>query len=292
MYYILYPLLYVLSLLPFRVLYIISNFFSYLAYRVFKYRRAVVEHNLALAFAHKSLQQRNVIAKQFYTNLIDTFMESLKFISISKRALLKRSTGEFDLINDLIAQGKNVHLMACHQFNWEYANLLYALKLTKPFVGVYMPISNKALDAIFYNFRCKYGTILISAADFKSKMHTVFNNQYLLGLAADQNPGNPQYAYWMHFMGQPTPFVTGPAKGAVRNNTAVVMVGFHKVKRGYYHFTTELLTADAAAATPQQITLLYKNALEKIIHQDPANYLWSHRRWKYTYNQAYGPMLD
>jgi len=292
MYKIVYGILYLFSLLPFAILYLIADFFYFLVYYVIGYRKDVVMGNLLIAFPDKTEKERKRIAKDFYHNLIDTFIESLKFISISKKQIQKRSTGEYELINDLAAKGLNIHIMAGHQFNWEYGNLLYAMNLKIPFVGIYMPISNKILDRIFYKFRGQFGTILISAQDFKNKMHTVFSKQYLLALAADQNPGVPHNGYWMNFMNKPVPFVTGPSKGAVKNNTAVVMVGFKKVKRGYYHFSTHLLTDDASKFTPQQLTLLYKNELEKIIRQDPANYLWSHRRFKFEWKPEYGEIIS
>jgi Kdo2-lipid IVA lauroyltransferase/acyltransferase len=291
MYYIIKGFLWLLSLLPFRVLYFLSDGIYGLVFYVFKYRRDVVMNNLAIAFADKTEKERYKIAKQFYHNLIDTFIESIKFITISKTQLQKRSTGEFELINELIDKGRNIHLMAGHQFNWEYANLLCAMSLNAPFVGVYMPIANKSLDKIFYKFRAQYGTILISATDFKNKMHEVFKKQYIMALAADQNPGDPSNAYWMNFMGKPAPFVTGPARGAVKNNTAVIMVGFQKVKRGYYHFTSKLLADEGLLYTPAQLTLLYKNALEEIIKADPPNYLWSHRRWKHEWKPEYGEII-
>jgi Kdo2-lipid IVA lauroyltransferase/acyltransferase len=291
MYYIIKGFLWLVSLLPLRVLYFIGDGFYALVFYVFKYRRDVVMNNLAIAFPDKTGQERKKIAKQFYHNLIDTFIESIKFISISKKEIQKRSSGEFELINRLIDKGSNVHLMAGHQFNWEYANLLYSLNLKIPFVGIYMPIANKSLDRIFYQFREQFGTVLISAQDFKNKMHAVFSQQYMLALAADQNPGNPSNAYWVNFMGKPAPFVTGPAKGAVKYNTAIVMVGFQKIKRGYYRFTTTLLAEDGSKHTAEELTVLYKNALENIIRQDPANYLWSHRRWKYEWKPEYGKII-
>ncbi len=248
-------------------------------------------NNLRIAFPEKTEKERLRIAKQFYHNLIDTFLESIKFISISRKQIEKRSTAEFEIINQLAAKGYNVHIMAGHQFNWEYGNLLYSMNLKIPFVGVYMPLTNKILDKIFFNFRKQYGTILIPATNFKNKMHKIFNTQYSLGLAADQNPGDPSNSYWMNFFGKPTPFITGPAKGAIKNNTAVVIVGFKKVKRGYYQFSTKLLVENAINYTPQQLTVLYKNELEKIIKNDPANYLWSHRRWKYEWKPEYGEIV-
>lgn len=248
--------------------------------------------NLLIAFPEKTEKERKRIAKDFYHNLIDTFIESVKFISISKKQIQKRSTGELDILNGLIDKGYSVNMMAGHQFNWEYANALYSMNLRIPFIGIYMPIANKALDKIFFDFRKRYGTVLISATDFKNKMHSIFTKQHTIGLAADQNPGVPSNAYWMHFFGRPVPFVTGPSKGAVKNNSAVVMFGFSKIKRGYYHFSATLIAEKAAAYTPQQLTILYKNELEKVIRKDPANYLWSHRRFKFDWKPEYGEILD
>lgn len=292
MYYLVYGPLWLVSLLPLRVLYFFSDIAYGAVFYLFKYRRDIVEKNLLTAFPEKSDAERRVIEKKFYHNLTDTFIESIKFITISKKEILRRSTGEYELINNYIASGKNIHIMAGHQFNWEFANLLYSLNLKIPFVGIYMTIANKSLNRIFYNFRKQYGTILISAQEFKDKRFDVFQQQYCLALAADQNPGDPANAYWMNFFGKPAPFVTGPAKGAVKNNTAVVIVGFKKVKRGYYAFTTDLIAEEGSQYTPEALTLQYKNALEKIIRNDPSNYLWSHRRWKWEWNPSYGTILE
>lgn len=291
MYYLIRSLLYGISLLPFPVLYLISDFFYLVIFYVLRYRRDIVMQNLAIAFPEKSLPERKAIARQFYRNLIDTFIESVKFISISEKQLEKRSSGEFKLINDLTTKGKDIHIMASHQFNWEYANLLYSRHLTIPFVAVYMPISNKVIDKIFYNFRKRYGTILISKDDFKEKRNEVFSQQYSLALAADQNPGIPGNAFWLNFFGKPVPFVTGPGKGAVKNNTAVVFVGFRKIKRGHYYFHTELIAENAADHKPEELTRMYRDKLEHTIRLDPSNYLWSHRRWRWEWKEEYGPLI-
>jgi KDO2-lipid IV(A) lauroyltransferase len=287
MYYFVYPLLYLVSLLPFFILYGISDFFAFLLCYVIKYRKDVVLGNLKIAFPEKTDAERKKIAKKFYQYFTDTMIESLKFIFISKKQLLKRSTGTFDIINNLIDKGYSINLMAGHQFNWEYANLLYAINLKIPFVGIYMPIKNKIFDRIFFDIRSRYGTVLISATDFKNKMHDVFKKQYMLGLAADQNPGAALSGYWLNFFGRPTPFVTGPEKGAVKNNAAVVYVGFKKIKRGHYHFETTLLTEQSAATEPGELTCMYRDVLEKTIKEDPANYLWSHRRFKFEWKEEY-----
>lgn len=291
MYYIVYPLLYIFSLLPFFILYAISDFMAFLMRDVFKYRKDVVLSNLQLAFPEKSVAERKKIARQFYQYFTDTFIESVKCISISKATLQKRNTGSYDLINSLLDKGYSINVLGGHQFNWEYGSLLYALHVKIPITAIYMPIANKVVNKIFYDIRTRYGSVFISATDFKSEVQAVTSKQYMLALAADQNPGDPGAAYWIKFFGRPAPFVTGPEKGAVKNNTAVVFVKFTKIKRGYYHFEPVLLAETAAGRKPGELTCLYRDALESVIRNDPANYLWSHKRFKYEWKEAYGEVI-
>lgn len=292
MYYIVYGIFYVISLLPLWVLYRLSDFAYLIIYHLIGYRKDVVLNNLTIAFPEKSLAEKKKIARQFYLNFTDTFIESIKMISISEKEVHRRGVCDFEYINELVDKGHNIHVMVGHQFNWEFANLIYARHLSIPFVGVYAPIGNKIFDRIFYKVRERYGTILISTREFRSKMHKVFSEQYILGLAADQNPGNPSRAFWLNFFGRPAPFVTGPGKGAVKNNTAVVFVAFEKLKRGHYAFKVTPLAENGADHTAEHLTLLYKNVLENTIRKNPSNYLWSHRRWRHEWKEEYGEMIE
>lgn len=287
MYYLIYSLLYIFSLLPFPVLYFISDGIYALVYYVFSYRKKIVLQNLLIAFPEKTIKERTRIAKDFYHGLIDTFIETIKLISITKKSFLKRADGNYEIINELTQKGKSVQLQSGHHYNWEYINWLLGIKITIPFYGIYMPIKNKALDKIFYNIRSKFGTRLLSATDFKNRRDELLQQQYTIGIVADQNPGGPEYAHWLNFFTKPAPFVTGPAKGAIKNNVAVVFVRFKKLKRGRYYYYHELVTENAAEYTEQELTLKYRDFLEQSIREQPANYLWSHRRWKWEYKNEY-----
>ncbi len=287
MYYIIYPILYALSLLPFFILYGISNFFFYITYYVAGYRKKVVLSNLDIAFPEKTGKEKTAIAKQFYRNFIDTFIEAIKLLSISEKAFKKRAVMDFSAITALLNKGKNVQLHSGHQMNWEYGHWAVATQVSVPWIGIYMRINNKALNRIFYKIRNIEKTVLVAAHEFKSRAHACFKQQYTIGLAADQNPGNPANAYWINFFSRPAPFVTGPDKGARKNNTAVVFVRFVKLKRGYYRFDAEVITENAATLKEGELTLMYRDFLEKTIRRNPDNYLWSHRRWKWPYLPAY-----
>lgn len=287
MYYIIYGILYAISLLPFFILYGISDFFHFVVYRVFGYRKAVVMANLEIAFPEKSLKEKKLIASKFYKNLVDTFIESIKLLSISEKSFKKRATIDFQPIAELLHRGKNVQLHSGHQMNWEYGHWAIATQVSVPWLGVYMRINNKAIDRLFYKIRNKGKTVLIAAQEFKNRSHATFDKQYAMGLIADQNPGVPGSGYWLNFFNRPAPFISGPDKGARKNNTAVVFVKFVKLKRGFYHYETKLITENAAELPEGKLTLLYRDFLEETIRANPDNYLWSHRRWKWPYRQEF-----
>ena len=290
MYYIIYGSLYIVSLLPFFVLYGISDFAYFILYRVIGYRKSIVFSNLAIAFPEMPVAERKKIASKFYKNLIDTFIETIKLLSISEKEFNKRAVINLDECNALARKGLNIQFQSGHQMNWEYINWAAAKKSIIPFVGVYMKISNESLDKIFYRQREKFGTVLVAAQEFKMRKHKVFSEQYSLALAADQNPGGPEYAYWLYFFSKPAPFVTGPDKGARKNQTAVVFVKFVKVKRGYYEFVPTVVTENAALLKEGELTVLYRDFLEETIREHPDNYLWSHKRWKFNYKNEYETM--
>jgi Kdo2-lipid IVA lauroyltransferase/acyltransferase len=286
MYYIIYGLLYSLSLLPFFILYRLSDFVYFLLYYVFGYRKKIVMANLDIAFPEKSQEEKKIIAKQFYKNLIDTFIESIKMLSMSGKEFDRRCSIDIDEANKLGAAGKNIQFHSGHQMNWEYANWVFARTLTIPWVGIYQPISNKAVHKIFYDMRGRYGTHLVSTKEFKNVMHSFLKSQYSLALAADQNT-SPQKGYWMYFFSKPVPFISGPDRGALKNNTAVVFVNFVKKKRGYYHYETKVIAESTENFQPGELTRMYRDFLEETIRRQPANYLWSHRRWRYDYGTEY-----
>lgn len=244
-------------------------------------------NNLLLAFPEKSQQQRIRIAKEFYKNFLDTFIETIKFLSISDKQFSERLTGNFELLSDLYKTGQNVQIHSGHFFNWEYMNWGIPKYTPYPFIGVYMPVANRAFNKIILNMRQRYHGILLSTTDFKTSFHQLAKGRYALGLYADQNPSNASQSYWLPFFGKLTPFVAGPEKSARINNAAVVFVHHYRVKRGYYHADFELITTTPKEFGRGQLTKIYVAYIENCIRKIPANYLWSHRRWKHEFKEEY-----
>ena len=291
MYYLLYGFLYLFSLLPWRLLYLLSDGVYVLLYYIFKYRRKVVASNLLIAFPEKTEAERIRISKEFYHNFLDTFIETLKFLSISDKEFSKRINGNFEIFRDLYASGQNVQIHSGHFFNWEYMNWAVPRYAPYPFIGVYKEVSNKAINKLILNLRQRYQSIMLSTYNFKTTFHQLAKGRYALGLYADQNPPNTGQSFWLPFFGKLTPFVTGPEKSARINNTAVVFVHHYKVKRGYYHADFTLVTTTPKDFGRGQLTKIYVDWLQESIRKKPFNYLWSHRRWKWEFREEYRKLV-
>ena len=294
MYYIVYGLLYFFSLMPWFIMYGISDLLAFLSYYVFGYRKQVVMGNLAIAFPEKSDAERKKIAKQFYRNFLDTLVEMVKMISASDEQFKKRFLPKEEMLEKMrhfVRMGRNVQIHAMHNFNWEIVNLGVSKTIDIPFLGVYMPISNKHLEKIFRKMRSRYGTILVPAIEFKKNFLKFekenIQKNYAIALVADQSPGSPSNAFWVNFFNKPTPFVTGPEKAARERSLPVVFANFYKIKRGVYTFDVEVFTENAANSKEGELTLAYVKYVEDCIRQRPDNYLWSHRRWKHAYKPEY-----
>lgn len=286
MFYLLYGFLYLVSLLPFWILYGISDLAYILIYYCLGYRKEVVMANIALAFPEKSLAEKKLIAKKFYKNFIDNFIEIIKLLSISKRQLRKRFVGEFDTVNKYYATGRNMQLHAGHFFNWEYASLLFSVESKYPVLLVYMPVMNKAMDKIFYKLRSRFGAKMIAATSFLKDFKPYSKGRFSLIMVGDQSAGNTETAYWLPFFDTLTPFVTGPEKSARLNNAIVLYGHYQKVKRGYYYLKFYVITEDPRSLKEGEITKRLISFVEDNIKDQPEIYLWTHRRWKHEYDPS------
>ena len=290
MYYVVYGILYLFSLLPFWFLYVLSDLLYLLVYYLIGYRKKIVMSNLRSAFPEKTEVERIRIAKKFYRLLTDYPLEVIKLLSISEKNFLKRCNGNFEVISSLAETGKSIQMHTGHQFNAEYGVRYYSKMSTIPMYGMYVKITNKLFNRLFLKMRTHYQLILIEAAEFRNRIHSMYRGQYFLGWLADQNPSNPRNAYWLNFLNKPAPFIRAAERSAIKNNVAVVFARVRRIKRGYYYFENILITENARDLAEGELTKRYRDFLEETIRLDPANYLWTHRRWKHEFKKQYNDL--
>jgi Kdo2-lipid IVA lauroyltransferase/acyltransferase len=288
MFYLIYGLLYVGSLLPMRVLYFFSDGLFGVLYYVIGYRKEVVMQNLAIAFPEKTLEERVAIAKIFYRNFTDNFIETMKLLSAGEAFLTKRFVIDNpEVFDSYYKQGRKCKLHLGHNFNWELANAAMPFLTTYSFLVVYLPVENKIVDRILMTLRSRTGSKLLPATQLSRAIMSFRKTQYLLTLVADQAPANLAKSYWLNFFGRPTPFMQGPEKGARIANIPVVFAHVYKSTKGYYRAKLEIGSDNPAQLREGELTLRYIHFLERNIREYPSMYLWTHRRWKHEWKDDY-----
>ncbi|HTN44980.1 MAG TPA: lysophospholipid acyltransferase family protein [Flavipsychrobacter sp.] len=282
MYFLLLCILYPVSLLPLRLLYGLSELAFFLIYHVTGYRKEIVRDNLKHAFPEKSDPELFKIRKAFYRNFCDQWIETLKLLSISREELHRRMPANWEVFEELYKEKKNAYVLLGHTFNWEWANLICAWNVQQQFAGVYLPLTSKPFDRFMLRLRSRSGAWLISMKALKRGLVQLKGKQYILAQIADQNPSVTEVATWLPFMHREAPFFRGAEQMARRANAAVVFAGIIKVKRGYYQINLHRFCDDASAAEEGSVLKNYVSFMEQQIRMQPENWMWTHRRWKYT----------
>ena len=280
-YYIIYLLFYIISLLPDFILYGISDILFIFLYYLFPYRKKLVRKNLTNAFPHKSLPEIIKIEKKFYHNFIDTVLETIQYISLTPQKISKKFKSNIQNYPVLLENTHKVQTVTGHFMNWEMINLGCSHELPV-LLGVYMPLSNKIFEKLICKIRTKFNTILIPATNFKTHFEQYENIPYNLFLVADQNPAGPNNGYWISFLNQYVPFIFGPENGAKKNNTQLYYLQIKRIKRGKYEVEYQLITNNPQPFKDGELTRLFVKKLEEDIIAQADNYLWTHKRWKYN----------
>ncbi len=282
-YILIYPFLWMVSILPFRLLYIFSDCLYILLYHIIGYRKNVVNSNLKLVFPEKSEIEIATIRKKFYKHLCDMIVESIKSITISEEEMIKRYRfPNVEIIQDLEKENRSLILMMGHYASWEWVFILQKHVNHKGY-AVYKQLKNKYFDALVKRIRAKYNSHLITTKetfsiliDAKKKKQLTIN-----GFVFDQSPKLDKAIHWQEFMGVNVPVHVGAEILAKRLDMAVVFLKVKKIKRGYYEGTFKDLIKNASDYKDFDITDLYLKNTEDEILEAPEHYLWTHKRWKH-----------
>ena len=278
---IFYILILPISLLPHSVLYLISDIIYLIIYKIIGYRKGIVLTNLNNSFPDKSKQELENIMSDFYRHFCDIIMESLKGFTISEKEISKRLVIKNpELSNKYANKGKSIIFVGGHYNNWEICAQAFALYSNHKCVGIYKPLSNQFLNKKLIASRSRYGLNLVSMKQSK-KSFEESNEAKAIVFGSDQNPSNPNKAYWLQFLNQDTAVLFGAEKYAKEYNWPVVYVSICKVKRGYYEVEYSLITDSPTKQSHGKITEDFTKRLEHDIITQPQYWLWSHKRWKH-----------
>lgn len=269
------------SILPFWVIYGISDFIYLLLNYVVGYRKKVIYDNLTHAFPEKNADEIKTIANKFYRHFCDFSLETVKLHSMSQKQMDKRvKVSGVDMANAIAESGKSIVLMGFHYSNWEWASSLQT-KSNLQLLMVYSPLrGNSAMERFISHSRGKWGGQSIPIHKTARALLTYIKKgePAALWLAADQRPAEDS-PFWTTFLNREAPFFSGPEKIAIKTNNPVIFTYMRKVARGKYEAIFSKLTDEPQKMESKDILLTYIRKMEEIIREAPEYYLWSHKRW-------------
>ncbi|MFS4447455.1 lysophospholipid acyltransferase family protein [Maribacter sp. 2307UL18-2] len=277
-----YPFLWLISILPYRLFYLFSDFVFFLVYHIIGYRKKVVRDNLELVFPKKSKEEIHRIQKDFFKHICDMFLEMVKTMNLSKEDVKKRyHITNVDCILD-IEKEKSILVPCSHYANWEW-NVSLNLYVQSKGYAVYQKVANVYFDRMVKKFRSRWNTELITTHE---TVKTVIRNEKkgvksIYGMVSDQSPMVVHAHYWDSFMGITVPIYNGTEVLARKLDLAVVFLKVSKVKRGYYQAEFIPITLAGKHTAPNEITKKFIELAEQQIREKPEHYLWSHKRWKH-----------
>ena len=275
--------------MPLWLLYRLSDIAWPILYYLVGYRRKVVKSNLASSFPEKTDRERARIARRFYRNFIDSFVETIKLLHISDDEIRRRMTFEGTDISDrYLAQGRPVVAYFSHCGNWEWAPSLTLWSRLRgndnvTFCQIYRPLRNEWMNSLMLLIRSRFGSVSLPkrTAFLDLLRYRKQGIATMTGFMSDQKPSHGDTIHVVRFLNHPTAIITGTETVARRLDAAVVYWDMRKVCRGHYSIRTVLITDTPTQLPEYAITDRYASLLQQTIKADPAIWLWSHKRWKH-----------
>ncbi len=244
------------------------------------YRVSLVKTNLSNSFPAKSTKEINDILDEFYRNFFDIIIETIKLISISKKGIRAHmQKGDVRILEKYYAENQSVVLAIGHFGNWELSAIAYMIEEFPNVKGIYKPVTNQFFDELMIKIRTRFGGGVYAMEDTMNKIRENMGNLTAIGLLADQNPSSHN-AYWHKLMGRETPVFTSIEMIAKRFNFPVVYWKIDRLGRGKYQYSAELMYDKPQETAKFEITHKYIELIERDIKENPANWLWTHNRWK------------
>ncbi len=281
-----YPFLWLISILPHPLFYGFSDVVFFFVYRVFGYRKRVVRENLELVFPNKSKKEINRIEKDFFKHMCDMFLETIKTMALTKEQVRRK----YKILNIEVLQElekeRSILILCSHYANWEW-NVSINNYVNSKGYAVYQKITNKYFDAFIRKVRARWNTTLITQQE---TVKTVVRNKRdgiigFFGMVSDQSPQRHRAQYWSNFMNVKVPVFNGAETMARKLDLAVVFLKVSKVKRGYYQAEFIPITAQGKRTKENEITETFLRLTEQQIRERPEHYFWTHKRWKHRGKQ-------
>ena len=269
------------SELPLALLYRVADLLGWLAYRVFPYRDAVVRENLARAFPDWDEAQMRAVRRRYYQGFADMLVEVIKSATLPAAQIRRRvRIVNLEAPRAYLSAGRSVLLAAAHQCNWEWMLLALSLELGYPLDAAYKPLVDAWAEREMKKVRSRFGCRLIPAKALLADIIQRGPVTRAVAMVADQEPTTSERKHWTRFLNRDTAFFMGPEEISRVTRLPVFFITMRRVRRGFYEMPFLPLSSPEEKLAPGELTERYVRAVERQINAAPADWPWSHKRWK------------
>ena len=270
-----------LSRIPLALWYPFARFLAFLAWRVIPYRRHVVEANLKASFPEWDPAARERVIRDYYRGFADMLVEVVHSQRLTPHEIERRvRLLNPDLVRAEVAKGKPVLLLAAHQCNWEWMLLAFSTQLGMPVDAAYKPLVDSWAEREMLKLRTRFGARMIPAPELLGHIIQQRNAPRAIAIIADQEPVNSEHKHWVKFLNRDTAFFLGAEEIARGTRYAAFFVRLKRVARGHYEVEFVPLAAAGERLPSGEFTTRYARLAEEQIRAAPADWPWSHKRWK------------
>lgn len=236
--------------------------------------------NLDLAYGDTlTRQEKGVIVRKVLQNFSLTMLDYFWFSRDASERI--RRYVDVDPASVQWLKGGPLVAVTAHLGNWEVFGHVAMLQGSS-LVSVAKPIKNPLIDKRINQLREASGQRIVPRAGALKALVRVLRDKGSVALLLDQDTRVEDGGMFVPFFGVPVP-ISGAAAGlAVRMESPLVMAYCRHQGGGRYRcyvrdvFRAEELKGRDPAAITAQIGAL----LEEEIRRDPAQWLWTYKRWK------------
>ena len=275
-----------LSRLPAPVMYALSRGLAWGLGSVVGYRRKVVETQLGRAFPAWGPGEVRAVSRAFYRNFADIVVESVRHFTMGEAEAQRRMRYEgTECLEAFHRAGRHVVVAGGHMNNWE----LYALTADRPVshqvTAIYKRLADPVMDEAMRKTRERLGLKMVPTVEAQAwaaaHLQPEARPLQAVVFGFDQSPADPRKSWWTTFLNQETAWYFGLEKLACQYNLPVVYGQIKRTHRGHYVTRYEVLVAEPALCAEGDVLRACIDRLERDIRERPAEWLWTHKRWKH-----------
>ncbi len=272
-----------IKLLPLKAAYKFMAFWGILAYYLDKHHRMRTIQHMMHAGIAKDLKSAKKLAMKNFIFISKICVEIIVF----DKYLTPENIGdhmEWDItpeIKEVMHDPKGMILASAHYGNWEIAGLASSV-LVRPIVSVMRPLDNPFVGKRLKEKRMMFNQELCDKKNALKALLKALRKGKAVGILSDQHAGGQEGVDTI-FFGHPAKTHVTPAFLHFKTGAPLILGVAQRVGDLKYRFVARgPFTVEKTGNEMQdlqKLTQMFTTELEKIISENPEQWVWAHRRW-------------